>query len=100
MNKTGFSKIPIGVVNFLSCFTPIIFIFACASSSFYILLFLQSSLKKDILSKLTDLSSSALDVYHTFGFDYILFLLKDCSHSVGDHRIPFFSEETLRQFVL
>lgn len=100
MNRLGFAKIPIGVVNFLSCFTPITFIFACAYSSFYILLFLQSSLKNDVLSKLTNLSNSAIDIYHTYGFDYILLSLKDCSHFVGDHRIPFFSEETLHQFVI
>lgn len=100
INKTGFAKLSIRFVNFLSCFTPIIFIFSCAFSSFYILLFLYANLKKEVLSKLTSLSNSVFEVYHNYGFDYMVLALKDCGYWIGSQRIQFFNEETLYQFLV
>lgn len=100
INKTGFAKVPAHLVNFLSCFTPMIFILSCAYSSFYILLFLQASLKRNVFSELTKLIDSVTETYNLYGFDYIFFLLKDCSYWVGGQRVPFFNDETLYQFLL
>jgi len=91
-NPNFFRVYPL-VVNFLSCFTPIIFMFSCAYSSFYILLFLQSDLKSLFITKLNEIVDL---VKSGQTLDTAILSITDLRVRVGTTDISIFSDSQAR----